>query len=415
MKLSLSREKQGILAVAGHAGCGHCHSHGNQAQDDSAGLATVIKIFQEATDVSLVIKDIHVKTGLKGYIEVETEDGGYGKSSPRRGIAPFEARLAKTLIGREAICTQSLVLEAFGRFYGQGISETQVSLQTAIANAALDTFVKKYPSQFKYGYEDLDGSCGLIAGAVLDFEGIPVSVLGTVNASIGGIGPNEDLEGNSAVGIKGKIMAELGMVTLPTIVLEAKVYTESFSKDIKESTFLVKADKQQDNPFVAHSIFNAANALKFPVIIREDIMTRVPGGMAKQTRELANKIVCLGEKLKNAEFSQEKVNILAELALLVSQDGGGICFMSNKLHEIISGAGIMQGTSAVVNYCVPSDYYKEYLLPFITEDDLFKYVRLTKQAVKELLEVLPDAVDHAQKHCYSGSLEGLALKSINQM
>ncbi|WP_156779560.1 hypothetical protein [Desulforamulus reducens] len=359
----------------------------------------------------MIIKDIRIKTGLNGYIEVETEDGGYGKSVPRRGITPNEARLAKTLIGRKAFCSQTLVLEAFGRFYGQGISETPVSLQTAISNAALDTFVKCYPSEFKFGYEDLDGSCGLIAGAVLDFDGIPVSVLGTVNASINGIGPNEDMEGNSAIGKKGEIMAELGMVTLPTVVIEAKVHNELFSKVLNEGTFLVKADKQQDNPFVAHSIFNAANDLNFPVIIREDVMARVPGGMEKQTRELANKIVCLGENLKNAQFSQEKLNILAELALLISQDGGGISFMSNKLHEIIGGAGTLQGTSAVINYCVPSEYYKEYLIPFITEDDLQKYVMLTKQAVKELFKVLPDAVEHAQKHCCSSSLEDLVLKS----
>ncbi|GAB6158149.1 hypothetical protein JCM39194_13490 [Desulfotomaculum varum] len=411
MKVSLSREKQGILAIAGHVGCGHCHSLGSQAQDDSAGLATVLKLFQEATDVSLVIKDIRVKTGINGYIEVETEGGGYGKSVPRRGITPNEARLAKTLIGREAFCSQTLVLEAFGRFYGQGISETPVSLQTAIANAALDTFVKCYPSEFKFGYEDLAGSCGLIAGAVLDFDGIPVSVLGTVNASINGIGPNEDLEGNSAIGKKREIMAELGMVTLPTIVIEAKVYNEGLSKDLKEGTFIVKADKQQDNPFVAHSVVNAANALGYPVLLNENVTTRVPGGMARQTSELANKIVCLGENLKNAQFSQEKLNILAELALLISQDGGSISFMSNKLHEIIGGAGTLQGTSAVINYCVPRDYYEEYLLPFITEDDLYKYVMLTKQAVKELFKVLPDAVEHAQRHCWGSSLEDLVLKS----
>ncbi|SMB89075.1 conserved hypothetical protein [Desulfonispora thiosulfatigenes DSM 11270] len=41
----------------------------------------------------------------------------------------------------------------------------------------------------------------------------------------------------------------------------------------------------------------------------------------------------------SVEYSQEKVNILAELAELVSQDDAGISFMTNKLHDIIVGTG----------------------------------------------------------------------------
>lgn len=188
--------------MAGHAGCGHCHSHNGQVQDDSAGLATVLSIFQEAAGIPLTVKDIRVRTGMGGYIEVETEGGGTGKAFARRGFTPQEARLAEAVIGKEAICTQSLVLDVFGRIYGQGVHEAPVALQTAIANAALDTFVINYPSQFRSGYEGQQDSCGLIAGAVVDFDGIAVSVLGTVNASLGGVGPNEDLEGNVAIGSK---------------------------------------------------------------------------------------------------------------------------------------------------------------------------------------------------------------------
>ena len=200
-------------------------------------MATVLSLFQEATGLSLIIKDVRVKTGVDGVIEVETEGGGIGRATSRRGITLHEAKLASLVIGKEAIRTQTLVLEAFGRYYGQGIHETPVALQTAIANAALDTFINNYPEQFKWSYEDLQGSCGLIGGTVLNFEDIPVSVLATVNASIGGVGPNEDLEGNSAVGKKKGIMEELGMLDLPTIIVEGKVYSPFIFSRLRETQF----------------------------------------------------------------------------------------------------------------------------------------------------------------------------------
>lgn len=411
MKISLSQEKKGILAIAGHVGCGHCHSHNHYIQDDSGGMATVLSLFQEATGLSLIIKDVRVKTGVDGVIEVETEGGGIGRATSRRGITLHEAKLASLVIGKEAIRTQTLVLEAFGRYYGQGIHETPVALQTAIANAALDTFINNYPEQFKWSYEDLQGSCGIIAGTVLNFEDIPVSVLATVNASIGGVGPNEDLEGNSAVGKKKGIMEELGMLDLPTIIVEGKVYSPLYSAGLEKPSFLIRADKEWDNPYVAYSILNAGKVLGYPITIREDVMARVKGGMAKQTKELGEKIVNLGLQLQKAEYSQEKINILAQLASLISEDGAGISFMTNKLHEIIGGTGMMPGTGAVVSYIVTPEYYNKYIFPFITEQDLAKFVNLVKQAVIELKGNLDKATAHLnQRHCFE-DLDSLVLKT----
>lgn len=404
MKISLSSKKQGVMAIAGHAGCGHSHSHNNYTQDDSGGLATVLTLFQQATGLSLLIKNIKVITGIDGYIEVETEGGGYGKGSARRGITLQEARLAKSLIGRDAIRTQTLALEAFGRFYGQGVHEVPVALQTAIANAALDTFVKNYPDEFKYCYEDLEGSCGIIAGTVLDFDDIPVSVLGTVNASVGGLGPNEDLEGTSTIGKKGQLMEELGMIDLPTIVVEGKVYSPAYSHDLDRNTFLIRADNEMDNPYVANSLVNACKTLGFPVNYREDVMARVPGNMKKLTADLGKKIADLGHKLENAEYSQEKIDILAELATLISQDGAGISFMTNRLHDIIGGVGMVPATGAVYNYIIPLASQQEYIFPFIREEDLTKFVALVKEAVLELNKVLPEALAHIEKHRYTGNL-----------
>lgn len=410
MTVTLSNVKKGLIAVAGHVGCGHGHSLNNQVQDDSVGLATVLALFQEATGLSLVIKDIRVKAGTDGFIEVETESGGIGQAFSRRGITLHEARLAKFLIGREAVRTQTLVLEAFGRIYGQGVHETPVALQTAIANAALDSFVKNFPSHFIAGYDDLEGSCGLIAGTILDFSGIPVAVLGTVNASSGGIGPNEDSEGNVAVGVKRDIMAQLGMLQLPTFVIEAKLFSEKFLNDISECTFLVRADNVADNPIVAQSMIEAGKFLNHPVKMKENLIARVPGGMEGLTKELASKVINLGERLSAAKYSQEKISVLSDLALLISQDGAGISFMSNKLHEIVGGAGMLPGTSAVFNYVVTKEYIDEFVMPFMTEEDLSNHIRLLKESIKELAKVLPSATEHVNKYCMQTSLEHLVLR-----
>lgn len=409
MKISLSDKKQGVLAIAGHAGSGHCHSHNNYSQDDSGGLATVLSIFQQATGASLVIKDIRVETGVNGHIEVETVGGGTGRATARRGITVQEGRLAKSLIGRDAIRTQTLALEAFGRFYGQGVHEAPVALQTAIANAALDTFVQSYPDKFKSCYEDLEGSCGLIAGTVLDFGDIPVSVVGTVNASVDGLGPIEDLEGNAAIGKKKALMEELGMVDLPTIVVEGKVYSPDYSSKVEENSFLVRADDEDDNPIVGKSLMNACEKLGYPVDYRDDVMARVPGVMAKKTKELGEKIAELGNKLGEAEYAQEKIDTLAELAALVSQDGAGISFMTNKLHDVIGGTGMIPKTGAVFSYIVPLAYQKEFVFPFITEEDLAKFVEVTKAGVQELYKLLPEAIAHIEENPYRGNLDEFVL------
>ncbi|MPL67986.1 hypothetical protein SDC9_13690 [bioreactor metagenome] len=410
MKTSLSCKHQAKVAIAGHVGCGHCHSHKQFVQDDSVGLAVVLTLFQEATGLSLNIKDIRTMTGLHGYIEVETESGGIGRATARRGITVHEALLAKTLIGNQDVRTHTLTMEAFGRFYGQGIHEAPVALQTALANAALDSFVKNFPDQFVWGYEDVIGSCGLMAGTILDIDGIPTAVLGTVNASSGGIGPNEDLEGNAAIGIKGELMTKLGMTELPTIVIEGKVYWPALSDVIDEPTFLVRGDEIDDNPIVAQSIFSAAQELGHKVTLNMETLKRMPGNMAKQTQELGAKIAALGEKLKTVEYAQEKVNILADLASLVSQDGAGVSFMSNKLHEIIGGIGMIPGTGAVLSSVIPRQYHEDFVVPFATQDDVNNYVAITKKSVRQIYQVLPQALEHAKAHAYKNSLDSFVLK-----
>ncbi len=409
MRIRFSEQKKGVIAVAGHAGSGHCHSHKQYLQEDSGGLATVLALFQEATGLSLTIKEIRVSPGIQGTITVETVSGGIGFCAPRRGVTVHEARLAKNLEGRDAIRTQTLVMEAFGRFYGQGIHETPVALQTAIANAAVDSFIKNYPGQFIHATEDIDHCCGKIAGAIFDFGDIPVAVLATVNATPDGTGPVEDMEGNAAIGAKKRVMEALGMCAVPTIEVEGKVYSPAYSDTAEAPYFMIRADREDDNPVVAEALVAGGKKIGCPVVFRDDVMKRVAGGLEDGVKALGDAIIAAGRELKEARYSQHKIAALAKLARLISEDGAGISFMSDRLHEVIGGTGIMPGMGAVMNYIVPKSYRDAYIFPFLTEDDIMRYTALVKAGVVALNAVLPQAVEHLHRYAYQGDIETMVL------
>lgn len=387
MEIKLSEKKQGLVAIAGHAGCGHSHSLNNQVQDDSCGLSIVLSLFKKATNLSLKIKDIEFE-GNK--VRVILENGGVGEGEARRGITPQEKKLAMTLVGKEVINTHTLILEAFGRVYGQGILETPVAVQTAIANAALNGFYVNYPEKFLRTKESVNGNCGEIVGTVLDINGKAVSVLGTVNATVGGLGPNEDQEGNSIVGTKGEIIRALGMDKLPTLIIEAMIYS-GFSKGLTENTYFVRGDKEDDNIVVVEAVVKAAEKCGIPMRYHETGMKRTKEALRNNTRLVADKIIALGERLKVAETSEEKVNVIAELAVAVSQDCGGISFMTNELHEEIGGAGMIKKVAAVINLVTTDEYFKENPIPYLTDEELERYLNLVLESVNQVFERLDEA------------------------
>lgn len=387
MSVRFSDKKQGIAAVAGHVGCGHCHSLNNQVQDDSAGLSVVLSLFKEAAGISLVLKRIEFEGD---WIIAVMENGGIGKGKARRPLTLQEKDIIRRLEGKEIVNTHTLVLELFGRFYGQGVTETPVAVQTAIANAALNGFRKNYPEQFIGCVENVGENCGEIAGTVLDIHGIATSVLGTVNATLGGIGPNEDLEGNSPYYAKREIIEELGMDKLPTLVVEAMIYS-GFSRGLQQNTYFVRGDGEDDNPYVVSAVLEAGRGLHYPMHHHEGGMKRTAGALRNNTKKVSEKIVSLGYALGNAETSEEKVNIIADLALAVSQDCGGISFMSNDLHEQLGGAGMIRRTSAVLNLVTCQEYIRENPIPFLTEEILMEYVNITKETIRVLAESTDEA------------------------
>ena len=390
MKISFSDKEKGIVAIAGHVGCGHCHSLNNQVQDDSAGLSVVLSLFKEVTEISLKVKKFIFEDNK---VVAILENGGTGYGVARRGITKHEKNMINRIVGKEVINTHTIVLEEFGRIYGQGVTETPVAVQTALANAALNSFLVNYPERFIGTVESISGNCGNIVGTVLDIDGISTSVLGTVNATIGGLGPNEDLEGNSPNYSKKEIIEKLGMDKLPTIVVEAMI-SSGFSKGLTENTYFVRGDEEDDNPYVVQSIINACESLKLPFKHHLTGMKRTKDALRINTKNVGEKIKTLGEVLAKAETSEDKVNIIAQLALVVSQDCGGISFMSNKLHEEIGGAGMIKKTSAVINLVVTEEYTKENPIPFLTEKELEEYVAITKETVKEMAKTVHAATKY---------------------
>lgn len=379
MEIKLSKEKVGIVALAGHVGCGHCHSLNNQVQDDSCGLSVVLSLFKKATNLSLKVKDIQFIDNKK--IKVILENGGIGEGIARRPITRQEKNLIKYLLGKEVINTHTLVLETFGRFYGQGVTETPVAVQTALANAALNSFYLNYPDNFLKTHESINGNCGEIVGTVLDINGIPVSVLGTVNATIGGLGPNEDQEGNSMIGTKGEIIKKLNMNKLPTLIIEAMIYS-SFSENLKENTYFVRGDIEDDNIEVVNCVIEAAKKENIPLKYYEKGMKRTKEMLKNNTQKVADRIIELGNRLKKAETSEEKVNTIAELTLVVSQDCGGISFMSNSVHEEIGGAGLIKNLGAVINLVTTKEYFIENPIPYLTDSELNRYINLVVKSIE---------------------------------
>ncbi|MDO5725758.1 MAG: hypothetical protein Q4P29_05575 [Tissierellia bacterium] len=388
MDVKLSKEKVGIAAIAGHVGCGHCHSLNNQVQDDSCGLSVVLTLFKKATGLSLKIEKFEYD-GNK--VTAVLESGGKGEGVARRGITPQEKRLAEHMVGKEVINTHTLVLDAFGRIYGQGVLETPVAYQAAIANAALNTFVKNYPDNFVTITEGGKTNSGVMAGTVLDIDGVPISVLGTVNTTTGGLGPMEDMEGNSMEFNKGEIIKALGMDKLPTIIVEAMIFS-TFSEGLEENTYFVRADEVDDNIVVANCLVEAGKKMGVPIKYHPGGgMKRTKDALRKNSHMVADKIIELGKKLRECETSEDKVLTIADLAIAVSQDCGGISFMSNEVHERLGGAGILQRTSCVINLVSCPEYFKDNPIPWLSDEEAEIYTELVAKGILEVVENIEEA------------------------
>ncbi len=386
-----------ILGLAGHAGVGHVHSHSGYVQDDSGGFVIVASILKEILGADTRVKAVDVSPDTN-VLKVTTRDGGVGEASPRCGITPWEAELIQRVVGKDAVFCQALAVQSMGRMYGQGVLETPVSLEVALANSVVDTFYKKGSGKFKVTRESLETNGGLIGGISTEIKAQSISILATVNESSAGLGPAEDLEGNVALGSKGKLMEELGMLRCPTIILESKVYLPSMSDGLRRNTFLVRAQKDLDNMVVAKALYDSAMELGYPVILLDNALPHNEGLMKRNTIQVADRIIKAAESLGKAELASEKVLVAAELAKLVSHDVGAVTFMSNKLHDIVRGVGMIPGTSAVLSMLVTKAYCDHWKIPLFEQEDVDMARKIIDLALIRIASNIDEAYDMLDRY-----------------
>ena len=367
------------FGISGHVGAGHVHSHKGFIQDDSGGFAVTVSLIRMAYPVDTTI---HRVSCSKDIVEVETIDGGIGRATARRGFTRYEEELLQRSLGHDGIYSQSLACRCFGRIYGQGVMEPPVAFQTATCLAIIDTFQKKYPEQIQVTEEGLKSNVGKCMGALIDIKGNCVAVMAVINASAGGIGPVEDLEGNICLASKGALMEKIGLDRVPTIIIEGKAYVPPVSSTLDNNMFWVRFNEDFDNPAVGDALKKAADACSVNYLDSNTAYPRYTGEMVETTKSFGQKLIDIGTKIESATGSQEKVQLVAELALLVSQDAGGITYMTSGLHEIVAGGGLVPGLTAVLSMVVSQNYIDENQLPEITSDDIGHYVDVIVQAIE---------------------------------
>jgi len=383
MDISFFTEKTGNVGLAGHIGVSHAHSHSGFVQDDGAGFSVLCKFFQLAAPVDLRIAQIEVATE-QGRISITLEGGGCGTAVARCGITPSEAALMQKALGETGLCPQTLATTIFGRVHGQGVLEIPATFITALARAVVATFLARYPEKFHFFEEDTPQSCGCFLGTILQINGVPVSAILTVNAGLGGIGPNEDTEGNVSIGNKGRLMDILGMKTLPTIIVESKAYVPSWKEVIENPTLIVRANQEHDNSVVGDCLAAAAESLGYPVYLPPNPYPRRLGSLMEATQAIGQRIIDLGNRFAKAGNCGEKNAIAGELAALVKYDLGGVVFMSNGVNDIVDNGGLLPGTAAVISSAVSKEYISHHQIPVLTDDDLEMYVQTIVVAINML-------------------------------
>jgi len=379
MHITPHSDAKPVCGIIGHVGAGHVHSHKGCIQDDSGGFAVATSIIKIAYPADTLIQRVSCHHSV---VEVETVDGGIGRATARRGFTGYEEELLQRSLGKDGIYSQPVACRCFGRIYGQGVMEAPVAFQTAICLAIIDTFHKKYPEQVKVSEEGLKGNVGKCMATLININGNSVAVMAVVNATQGGIGPVEDLEGNVCFAGKGALMKALGLHEVPTIIVEGKAYIPTLSAKMEQNSFWIRFNAEFDNPAVGDALIKAADKCAVPSLNSNTAYPRYTGEMQETTIAFAQKIVHIGKKIESSTSSQDKTKLIAELALLVSEDAGGITYMTNNLHEIVAAGGLVPGLAAVLSIIVSQKYIEENLIPEITPEDVDSYLNIIFQAIE---------------------------------
>lgn len=398
MTILASNERQGVIGITGHAGAGHVHSNHGFVQDDSGGFVVSSRIITEAYPVDTAIESAEADMET-GWITVRVKGGGEGRARARRGVTPYEVELMQRVIGFDARFTQAAAFRAFGRIYGQGALEVPVAFQAAVCRAVMDALVKAYPEAIFRETEETKGRWDMFIATVVEMNGVPVSVMAVLNACDGGLGPDEDLEGNVLLGTKAELMRRVGMDAIPTIIIEGKAYLPAMKDQLTEATHWVRANAAVDNVTVYNALCEGLAQSGLPGMSTDSAYPRNEGEMAAATDALGQKVVAFGEQLRRAETSREKIAAISELARLVSEDAGGISFMTNSLHTVVRGGGLTPGMSAVLSMAVPASYIGYWKIPEFDRTDSDNFLAIIEKSVAVLNGKLAEARAEISEKC----------------
>ena len=377
------------LHIVGHVGVGHAHSISGIVQDDSAGFTCAASLLRHAFPVDLRISSAEANPG-SGEIRVTTRAGGIGIARPRRGITPQERELIDRVIGYDASFCQSLACHAFGRIYGQGVAESAACLEAACAFAVVDSFRRNFPQAVWVIESPHDENRDLVMGGTLELMDEGVSVAAVVNFTEGGLGPNENAEGNTLLA-REEVSRHFGAASLPTIVVESKAFVPAYCQDLSARSLLTRINSAVDNTVVAEALIAGAQAYGLPMAQDFNAYPR-NRALKQQTAAFGAKLKALGESMTGAESSPEKVRIIATLAQLVSEDAGSVTFMSNETHYAVGSAGCMPGTAAVLSMLVSPEEAGFWKVPVLFQEDLDLYLLAVLSGIEALKIRLPDAI-----------------------
>jgi hypothetical protein len=383
-----------LIGLVGHVGIGHAHGHSGIVQDDSVGFACIIAILRAAFPVDLRIASVQADP-ITGRIVLTTHAGGVGEALPRRGITPQEKELMKKAVGYDASFCQSLACQIFGRIYGQGVLECPVCFEAAAAFAVVDSFRRCWQGFVNVREVSHDDNRDVVLGATIALAGQVVSLLAVVNFTSGGIGPNEDAEGNTFLGQKKEIMFNLGLDGIPSIIVESKAFIPSYCQTLDQRSLFTRINRSVDNTVVAQALVDGAAKAGLPMKYDFDSYPR-DHALEQNTINFAAQLKVLAQALSHAHSSGEKVRILSTLAKLISEDAGAITFMSNDIHAVVGSGGSMPGTAAVLSMLVPQPEAKYWKIPVLYQEDLDMYLAAIVAAIEVLKKALPEASKELQ-------------------
>ncbi|MBC7239447.1 MAG: hypothetical protein H5T71_05045, partial [Chloroflexi bacterium] len=210
------------------------------------------------------------------------------------------------------------------------------------------------------------------------------------NGSRAGLGPCEDLEGNVYRGIKLRLLKKLRALKTPTIVVESKAFNPAI--EISQRSFLVRYNKEVDNSTVASSLCKALEELSFPFLCLDTAFPLLDKpAIEVEVERFLKHLLNLAKALSKSKTSRKRALLLGELAKLVSEDAGGIVFMSSQINRVARAVGLMPGTGAVISMCLPKAYIEEYRIPFVDERDVDETVLILRKATLRLWEGIEDA------------------------